>query len=557
MKTRGIVGLFLLLFIAVFAIFSSTPAQPRHQEVSHTPYGPFHVEGSRIIDSHGHAFLMRGTQLTDFHPQTAAKDAFSDDNYFGPHSATSMSGMRLRFNMNTVRVAVDPRESGHPEFYPRLEELIRRANFGELLVVVAMKDPSAEFLKEAAERLKQYSNVMLDLAAADAGPLLAVLRKDEFNQPVIVDATERLADPNVIYAVAPGWGSHKNETDWESKFGRLASRVPMFATGMNLGLDNPETCRALPSDPADVQRMIDWTLGFYDQRHISWVASEYRPGELIGESYIQHPTTLEHGWDCSKPEPTWGPGRVIEAHLRSTWERGLFAVSTAGGPDLARGSIAIAYGPVMATRDTESSMHPQTSLGGMKVEIRDARGTTHFAQIIWTSEGWGQINYIVPEDAATGPATMTLVRDDNSRLVSYITITDVAPGFWTPVTDRGAVRGVATQTFADGRKIETETARRDGLNGFSLPIPVSADSVTTVRLAANGVRNAKSTDEIEVLISGVRVPVLAFGAENAPGMDYVVVQIPQSLRNIGATDLIARAHGRVSNALRIRIGQTS
>lgn len=535
MTARGIGILFLLLFVAVFAIFSSSPEQPKRQRLTSAPDGPFHIEGSRILDSHGRTFVMRGTQLVEFHPDTALENARSEDTYFGPYSATSLTSIRLRFNMNTVRVLVDTHEASNPEFYPRLEELIRRANHLELLVVVAGAEP------QTAARLKRYPNVLLEID----GPILA-MREAGYLQPVIVNGTKPQDDENVIYTAASSWGT---------EFSSLPSGVPVLVTGMELGLDNPQTC--LSGDPAVIERMINADLDYFDEHNISWTASSYRLGSLIGDPYLHHPTTLENGWDCAKTDPGAGPGRVIEAHLRSTWERGLFPVSTAGGPDLARGSVAVTYGPSMAQRDAAANNGAQTSLGGMKVEIEDSRGMKHLAPIMWVSEGWGQVNYIIPEEAALGPATMTLVRDDNSRLMSNITIVDVAPGFWTNVSDHGVARGTVTQTFADGRKVESPMGRCSGTECTSLPIPVSSDSTTTVRISMGGVRHAKSIDEIQVWVGEARVPVLAYGAESDPGVDYVTVQIPHSLRNVGATDLIAKAHGRVSNAVRIRIGGTT
>ena len=49
--------------------------------------------------------------------------------------------------------------------------------------------------------------------------------------------------------------------------------------------------------------------------------------------------------------PAPGIGRVVQAHLRATEERALFVVGAAGGIDVPRGGFAIAYGPVMASRD--------------------------------------------------------------------------------------------------------------------------------------------------------------------------------------------------------------
>src|SRR5580704_13016709 len=87
----------------------SAAGLPKQQEITARPVGPFQVSGNRILDSKGRVFLMRGTQLTEFHLQTVERDNRAGED-FGPHSATSLSAVRLRFNMNTVRLPLDVRE---------------------------------------------------------------------------------------------------------------------------------------------------------------------------------------------------------------------------------------------------------------------------------------------------------------------------------------------------------------------------------------------------------------------------------------------------------------
>src|ERR1044071_4565914 len=114
----------------------------RPQVVTTAPAGPYHVEGNRIVDSRGRPFLMRGTQLTPFRPQTAAHEARSGED-FGPHSATSLSAIRLRFNMNTVRVPVDVRDADVRGYFPALAKVVHRANEMEMVVILAAQEPGA------------------------------------------------------------------------------------------------------------------------------------------------------------------------------------------------------------------------------------------------------------------------------------------------------------------------------------------------------------------------------------------------------------------------------
>src|SRR5437763_1613129 len=145
--------------------------------------------------------------------------------------------------------------------------------------------------------------------------------------------------------------------------------------------------------------MVEENLKYFDQRQVSWTVSVYKAGKLIKDYSLQDASSLENGWTCGDTKyPAPGMGRVVEAHLRGSAERNLFVVSAGGGVDVGRGGFAIAYGPVMALRDEGAKTLPMPfTLGGIRVLITDSRGATRPAEIYWASAGWGQVNYVVPE----------------------------------------------------------------------------------------------------------------------------------------------------------------
>jgi len=155
----------LILACAVLPAYSST-----QQRVTPAPEGPFHVAGNRILDARGRGFLPKGTELPAFHPQTVARDTRVDRD-FGPHSATSLAAIRLRFNMNAVRLPVDVTESDRPDFFPELVKLVNRAHVTELLVILAAKEPgtatpsakTAAFWSRCARTFRDDPNIWFDL----------------------------------------------------------------------------------------------------------------------------------------------------------------------------------------------------------------------------------------------------------------------------------------------------------------------------------------------------------------------------------------------------------
>lgn len=530
---------------------------------------------------------MRGTQLTEFHLQTVARDNRAGED-FGPHSATSLSAVRLRFNMNAVRLPVNVLESGAPGYFEELAKVVRRANEVDLLVILAAREPgsampsarTAQFWERCAAYFRDYPNVMFDVfsdpsavgdAHSEAGwkiwrdgmnRLIGAVRGAGANQPVVVmgwkddrmfeGADMRLDDANIVYEASPRFLNTRTDAERDAHFGALARTVPVIAN-WDLELHDAVACAAVPSDPTAAAAMVQGSLDYFDAHGISWTASVLEPGKLVNDLSFHDATTLENGWTCGQPFKA-GLGRVIEAHMRASQERGLFAVGEAGGADIARGAVAIAYGPILAAYDAgHTGSRAPLSLGRMQVEVTDALGVTRPAGMLWASAGWGQTNFLIPRESAVGPAAMTIVRDDGSRLTSNITIADTAPGFLTGYSCRGPAVGLATEIFRDGRRSTTPVSSCKGTNCKTVAIPMSRGAVTRVRLVASGFRNAASARDIEVTIGGVRVPVVSYGPDR-DGTDFVTIEIPNTLRGIGETDLLSHIDGRVSNAVRIYLG---
>jgi uncharacterized protein (TIGR03437 family) len=575
----------VLVFLGhVLPIHAATP-QPRQQQITPSPVGPFHIEGNRLIDSQGRPFLMRGTQLKEFHQQTAAQDASSGLG-FGPHSATSLTAIRLRFNMNTVRLPLDVAESDAPGYFPELARLVHRANATDLLVVLfldelAAREPettparrTAEFWSRCAAFFKNAPNVIFDVSSDLT--LVNSIRSAGARQPIAVrwnaaswnaaswNSSTKPDDANLIYEFTPPHANTLTDTQRDAQFGSLADRVPVLATGWDLNLDDPAQCSALPSDPSATAQLVQANLDYFDAHQISWTVSVFEPGKLIKDAFDFHATSLENGWTCGRPDfPAAGLGRVVQAHLRAGEERGLFVVSSAGGLDVPRGGFAIAYGPVMAQRD-EQSKGPAVeakdlplTLGGIAVKVTDTRGVTRPAGMFWASAGWGQVNFVIPADSAPGPARMTIERADTSRQSANITIADTAPGFWTGVSCRGPAEGTAIQVFAGGRTARSPISRCQAGRCSTLPIPMTDGAITRVQLRGSGFRYARSAAEIEVTIDGIRVPVLSFGPSTDPGVDQLIIELPPALAGRGEADMLCHIRGRVSNAVQIRVGQAS
>jgi uncharacterized protein (TIGR03437 family) len=489
------------------------------QQITPPPAGPFHVEGERILDAHGRVFLMRGTDLRAFHPESEERDARSTGDEYGPHSATSLAAIRLRFNMNTVRLPLRAADAARPDYFAELTALVRRANEVDLLVILAAPDAPAEFWGRCAAAFRGYPNVMFE-AAPDA---IAAIRAAGAMQPVVFSGAERIDDANVIFT------------------GQRAGAAYLAMWDVNP--NDAAACASIPEDPSAAAKVARDMLDSFDRREVSWLVSQFEPGRLIKDFYGHDASTFENGWTCGEQSAKVGIGRVVQAHMRATAEQGLFVVGIAGGVDVPRGGYAVAYGPVLADRDAHSLQLP-LRLGGVRVDVTDAKGISRPAPIYFATAGWGQINFVIPGESALGPARMTLTREDGSSSSTNITITETAPGFWTGVSCRGPALGTA-QIRAGARGSETPLSACKGQTCWSLAVPVG----TTIRVIGSGLRHAST---IEATLGGVRVPVVSFGPTGERGVDQLTIRIPSTMRP-GEADLLCRIGGRISNPVRIKL----
>ena len=80
--------------------------------------------------------------MAEFSLETAAYNARSAED-FGPYSGTALSAIRLRFNMNAVRVPLNVQDATGPGYWTELAKLVRRANEIDLLVILAAREPGA------------------------------------------------------------------------------------------------------------------------------------------------------------------------------------------------------------------------------------------------------------------------------------------------------------------------------------------------------------------------------------------------------------------------------
>ena len=558
MAAVRLISVVALLPLVDLAENRGTPALTR------VPNGPYRIAGNRILDRQNRPYLIRGTQLAPLTPNEA--DEKGSGKAFGPLSPTTLITIRQRLNMNAVRLPISATEyDGSSEYRSRVERLVRLANQFELLVILETSGPQGTeprdlnlFWINVAARFRGNPNVFF---APLSARLAAVIRQSGARQPVIVAGPETAIpeDRDIIYEVTPRYASVRTDRDRWQQFGSAAATVPVLVNGLDPQFDRPsEECAAFPGDPTEATALVQANLAYFDAQQISWTLSSFTAGKLITDFRYFDSTKLNAGWTCGKPaEVPAGIGMVLLSHLRDATPLGLFAVSySRGGLVIARGSIASAYGPILASH--EMGAHGPSlpkRLGNVSIRITDSRGVARFAPLLHTGAGWAYINFVVPDDCSTGPAEVAVVRTDGSVSKSRVLIADLAPALFTAIPDgRSNAVGRVMQHAAGKPDRSFATWRCGQRDCQGVPISLSPGVLTTARLLGTGFRHAGEHPDVRAMVGNVAVPVLSIGRSTEPGNDQLTIRLPDALKGSGESDLYFTVNGELSNVVRINCG---
>ena len=239
-----------------------------------------------------------------------------------------------------------------------------------------------------------------------------------------------------------------------------------------------------------------------------------------------------------------------------------YAFSVLNGAGMQAGSVA--SGAIMslfgsslaASTAAATTTPPPTDLGGATVQITDSAGVTQSCPLFYASPA--QINLLVPDGFAPGPATLTVRQDSGSSAWAKVAIESVAPGLFSMNSSGQGVGAII------GLRIDASGVRSGvpvfscGATGGCVPVPIDLGAATDqvyLSLYGTGIRGFSSLAGITVTIGGISVPVFGAAAQSLyPGLDQVNVgPLPQTLAGKGASLVVLRVDGRTSNAVTVNI----
>lgn len=344
------------------------------------PQGPLHTQGNMLLDSAGHVIVLKGTEMPGLnvaHPDPSGVETQTA----AALTATTFSTIRLRWNMNALRLPVSSWIDGaDPAYLPRVSDIVRKANAAGLVVILAEYDdlragaPStaglparevATFWKTWAAAFKDNPMVIFDVynqpqptyipghqdGTHSAGDwqfwlrggrdtngrqtvgmqgLVDAIRSTGATQVIAVmglsgapemqglDTRAYIRDANILYETHPRYDNDFTIADRDAHFGFLSSRFPVLAASWGLTLDEDSAeCRAIPQEPDQAEALVNDTLAYFESHNISWIASAFAPGKLILDFDSYYHTELSQGWTCG--QPAWPPPGIGEVVRYYLW----------------------------------------------------------------------------------------------------------------------------------------------------------------------------------------------------------------------------------------------
>lgn len=230
--------------------------------------------------------------------------------------------------------------------------------------------------------------------------------------------------------------------------------------------------------------------------------------------------------------------------------------TTYDGTTLAPDSLAAGFGTVLTSVTQPSQLPLTTSLGGVRVYLRDSKGKEYYSPILYVSPT--QVNFQVPSQMAMGAATVTILSNEGSASMGKVQITAVKPGlFSADSTGKGLAAATAQRVKADLSQSVEQVARYDTAQKKFIALPIdlgAASDQVYLNLFGTGIRHRSSLAAVSATIGGIAAPVTyADDQIYFAGVDQVNVQIPRSLAGRGEVDTVIRVDGQISNTVKVSI----
>lgn len=199
----------------------------------------------------------------------------------------------------------------------------------------------------------------------------------------------------------------------------------------------------------------------------------------------------------------------------------------------------------------------QGPAAGTTVTIGDSLGVQRSATPTYVSSG--QINLVMPDSLAAGPATLTVARGDGSQRSAGFMVRPVAPGLFTAdASGSGPAAAQAVRVAPDGAQtLQNLSECATATSCRALPVDFGGveDRVVLV-LYGTGIRGGSGTNGVRVTIGAQDLPCQYAGRHPShAGLDQINVELPRSLKGMGQASLNLTVDGVAATPVAIDLGR--
>jgi uncharacterized protein (TIGR03437 family) len=217
------------------------------------------------------------------------------------------------------------------------------------------------------------------------------------------------------------------------------------------------------------------------------------------------------------------------------------SASFAGEAPLASASLASAFGKLAGLTAADAAL-----------TLTDSRGVTLPVPLLAVSAN--QANFVVPETASPGVATITLTSNGRQIAAGVVRLERVAPSLFSANADGKGVAAAVALTVSGGRQTSQLVFDDKAAPGSrrGIPIDVSAGNQVYLLLFGTGMRNAAKA---VATVGGVDVPVSGPAAQGEfAGLDQVNLgPLPASLAGRGDVSIAVTVDGKAANPVTVSI----
>jgi uncharacterized protein (TIGR03437 family) len=286
----------------------------------------------------------------------------------------------------------------------------------------------------------------------------------------------------------------------------------------------------------------------------------------IGAAWQFFGITFPNGFSSFELRETNGvvsnPLRLFADDLTLATKSGITSIASVSAASyqflapMAPGAVGSTFGLNLAPAPAAATAFPlPTALGNTTLTVTDSAGVEQSAPLYYASPT--QINFVVPDTAALGAATVAVKALGQVVARGPLAIAAAAPSIFTAdMSGSGPPAAYAKITAADGSLSLQSVFNCNSTTGAcaTSPMDVAAARSVTLVLFGTGIRGFSALAAVTATIGAVNSPVVSAGPlQGSTGLDEVDVTVPATLAGRGEVDLRLSVDGKSANTVKVNI----